>query len=65
VYSVPLAQDSALLDTGLDLALGPRTTAGVSYLGQFGDRVTENSVKRPLHLAVLIGYAPCSFVFAG
>jgi len=45
VYSVPLAQDSALLDTGLDLALGPRTTVGVSYSGQFGDRVTENAFK--------------------
>ncbi len=45
VYGVPLAQDSALLDTGIDLALGPRTTAGVSYSGQFGDRVTDNAVK--------------------
>jgi len=45
VYGVPLAQDSALIDTGLDLALGPRTTAGVSYSGQFGDRVTDNAVK--------------------
>jgi outer membrane autotransporter protein len=45
VYGVPLAQDSALLDTGLDLALGPRTSAGVSYSGQFGNRVTDNAVK--------------------
>jgi uncharacterized protein with beta-barrel porin domain len=34
VYGVPLAQDSALIDTGLDLALGPRTNAGISYSGQ-------------------------------
>jgi len=45
VYGVPLAQDAALIDTGLDLALGPRTTAGVSYSGQFGDRVADNAVK--------------------
>ena len=45
VYGVPLAKDSALLDTGLDLALGPNTTAGVSYSGQFGDGVTDNAVK--------------------
>ena len=45
VYGVPQAQDSALIDTGFDLALGPRTTAGVSYSGQFGDRVTDNAVK--------------------
>jgi len=31
VYGVPLAQDSALVDTGLDFALGPNTTADVSY----------------------------------
>ena len=45
VYGVPLAQDSALIDAGLDLALGPRTTAGVSYTGQFGDGVRDNAVK--------------------
>jgi len=45
VYGVPLAQDSALLDAGLDLTLGPRTTAGVSYSGQYGDGVTDNAVK--------------------
>ena len=45
VYGVPLAQDSALIDTGLDFALGPRTTAGVSYSGQFADNVHDNAVK--------------------
>jgi outer membrane autotransporter protein len=45
VYAVPLAEDSALLDTGLDFALGARTTAGVSYSGQFGERVTDNAVR--------------------
>jgi hypothetical protein len=45
VYGVPLAEDTALLDTGIDLALGPRTTAGVSYSGQSGDGVSDNGVK--------------------
>jgi outer membrane autotransporter protein len=45
VYGVPLAEDSALIDAGLDFALGKRTTAGVSYSGQFGDGVTDNGVK--------------------
>jgi outer membrane autotransporter protein len=45
ITGVPLAQDSALIDAGLDLALGPNTTAGVSYSGQFGDGVTDNAVK--------------------
>lgn len=45
VYGVPLAEDSALIDAGLDFALGPNTTAGVSYTGQFGDGVQDNGVK--------------------
>jgi len=45
IEGVPLAQDSALIDAGLDLALGPNTTAGVSYSGQFGDGVSDNGVK--------------------
>jgi len=45
VCGVPLAQDAVLLDTGLDLTLGPHTSAGVSYSCQFGDRVTDNAVK--------------------
>jgi len=45
IAGVPLAEDSVLLDTGLDFAIGARTTAGVSYSGQFGDDVTDNAVK--------------------
>ena len=45
IEGVPLAQDSALIGAGLDLALGERTTAGVSYAGQFGDGVTDNGVR--------------------
>ena len=42
---VPLAEDSALIDAGLDFALGTNTTAGVAYSGQFGDGVQDNAVK--------------------
>jgi len=45
VYGVPLAQDSALIDAGLDFAVGKSTTAGLSYTGQFGDGVQDNGVK--------------------
>ena len=45
IAGVPLAEDSALIDAGLDFALGERTTAGVSYTGQFGDGVQDNGVK--------------------
>ncbi len=42
---MPLAEDSALIDAGLDFALGANTTAGVSDSGQFGDGVSDNGVK--------------------
>jgi outer membrane autotransporter protein len=45
VTGVPLAEDTALIDAGLDFALGPNMTTGVSYSGQFGDGVTDNAVK--------------------
>jgi outer membrane autotransporter protein len=45
VTGVPLAEDTALIEAGLDLSLGPTTTAGVSYSGQFGDGVADNAVK--------------------
>ncbi|ODS03124.1 hypothetical protein AUC71_11375 [Methyloceanibacter marginalis] len=45
IEGVPLAEDSALIDAGLDLALGANTTAGMSYTGQFGNGVTDNGVK--------------------
>jgi outer membrane autotransporter protein len=45
IAGVPLAEDSALLDDGIDVALGDRTAAGVSYTGQYGDGLTDNGVK--------------------
>ena len=42
---VPLAEDSALIDAGLDFALGEKMTSGVSYSGQFGEGVQDNAVK--------------------
>ena len=35
VTGVPLAEDSALIEAGLDLNLSPTATLGVSYSGQF------------------------------
>ncbi|ODA66779.1 Extracellular serine protease precursor [Methyloligella halotolerans] len=45
VNGVVLAEDTALLDLGMDFALGKNTEAGISYIGQFGDGVTDNGVK--------------------
>ena len=44
VDGVPLAEDAALIDAGLDFAIGANGSAGVSYTGQFGDGVTDNAV---------------------
>ena len=44
VSGVPLAQDSALIDAGFDVILGPNATAGIFYTGQFGDNVQDNAV---------------------
>ncbi|WP_045366525.1 autotransporter outer membrane beta-barrel domain-containing protein [Methyloceanibacter caenitepidi] len=45
VSGVPLAEDSALLDAGLDFAVSDRLSAGFSYSGQFADNVSDNAVK--------------------
>lgn len=45
VDGVPLAEDSALLDAGLDFALSDRLSAGFSYQGQYADSVSDNAVK--------------------
>jgi len=50
---VPLAQDSLLLEAGLDFNISAAATLGVSYSGQFASDVTDNAVKGRLHLAVL------------
>ncbi len=45
IDGVPLAEDSAILDTGLDFAVSERLTAGVSYTGQYANSVSDNGVK--------------------
>jgi outer membrane autotransporter protein len=45
IVGVPLAQDSILLEAGLDLSLSPTATLGVSYTGQFATDVSDNGVK--------------------
>jgi uncharacterized protein with beta-barrel porin domain len=45
VTGVPLAQNSALIDVGLDLNLRPTITLGVSYAGQFANDLQDNAVK--------------------
>ena len=48
VDGVPLAEDSAILDAGLDFAISERLTAGVSYTGQYAEKFSDNGVKGQL-----------------
>jgi len=45
VSGVPLAENSLLVEAGLDLNLSPTATIGVSYSGQFASELTDNAVK--------------------
>jgi outer membrane autotransporter protein len=45
VAGLPTARDTALFDGGLDFRLSPRAEVGLSYSGQYGDRVTSNALK--------------------
>jgi outer membrane autotransporter protein len=48
VAGLPIARDTALFEGGLDLRLSPRAEVGLSYSGQYGDRVMSNSIKGSL-----------------
>lgn len=43
VSGVPLAQNTALVEAGVDLLLTPQARIGASYVGQFADSVTVNA----------------------
>jgi fibronectin-binding autotransporter adhesin len=42
---VPLAEDSFLLEAGLDLNISEKATLGFSYSGQFASDVQDNAVQ--------------------
>jgi outer membrane autotransporter protein len=45
VTGVPLAENSLLVEAGLDLNLSPTATLGVSYSGQIASDLIDNAVK--------------------
>jgi subtilase-type serine protease len=45
VAGLPLARDTALLESGLDLRLAPQARVGLSYSAQIGSHVQNNSVR--------------------
>lgn len=42
---VPIARDAAVVEAGLDLALTPATTLGITYAGQLGSSIADQSFK--------------------
>lgn len=45
IGGVPIARNAALIETGLDYALSPNATLGVSYGGQFGSGIADHAAK--------------------
>ncbi|MGH6763651.1 MAG: autotransporter outer membrane beta-barrel domain-containing protein [Phyllobacterium sp.] len=50
VAGVPIAQDVAVVEAGLDLNLGQNATLGLSYGGQFGSEAKDNSARASFSL---------------
>ncbi|MDQ0513404.1 autotransporter domain-containing protein [Ancylobacter amanitiformis] len=48
ITGVPIAEDAAVLEAGLDLRLSASWTLGIAYTGQFGDGVTQNGFNAAL-----------------
>jgi outer membrane autotransporter protein len=45
IAGVPLAEDAALVEAGLDLPITPQATVGFSYIGRLGDSAEDHSVR--------------------
>jgi len=50
VSGAPIARDSALVGLGFEYGFSDRVSASVSYTGQFGEDVTDNSIKGGLNI---------------
>ncbi len=51
VYGAPIAKDAALVEAGLDLAVGKNVTVGLSYDGQYSRRTQEHGFNARLRVA--------------
>jgi outer membrane autotransporter protein len=45
IAGAPLAQNAALVEAGLDLAITPQATIGLSYAGQLAGSTQDQSLK--------------------
>ena len=48
VTGLPLARDTALVESGVDLKINPQAKVGLTYSGRFGRDVSDNSVRADL-----------------
>jgi fibronectin-binding autotransporter adhesin len=48
---VPIDRDAFVAEAGVNYALSPMFTVGLSYAGQFGQRATDNAFKGHLDLS--------------
>lgn len=51
VAGVPIAEDAAVVDLGLDFQTGAASRLGLTYSGQFGDGATSQAFKADLHVS--------------
>lgn len=45
VAGTPIARDAAVIEAGLDFAVSPQATLGLSYAGQLAKRASDNGFK--------------------
>lgn len=50
IAGVPIAQDAAVIEAGLDVALAPGATLGLSYSGQYGNGIADQGGRASLNV---------------
>ncbi|WP_379063595.1 autotransporter domain-containing protein [Mesorhizobium sp. UC74_2] len=50
IAGAPIAKDAAVIEAGLDFAIAPRATLGISYHGQAGSKTSDHGVRADLNV---------------
>jgi fibronectin-binding autotransporter adhesin len=50
IAGAPIARDSAIIEAGLDFAITPQATLGLSYHGQVGSKASDHGVRADLNV---------------
>ncbi|MBR2690302.1 MAG: autotransporter domain-containing protein, partial [Aquamicrobium sp.] len=50
IAGAPIARDSAVIEAGLDFAITPQATLGLSYHGQVGSKASDHGVRADLNV---------------